>query len=65
VPASVSFDAKAITVVANLYTGCNAGRREAEVFSQTASAFAQHDDVLFLTSLKVVAPVDFNTSFDV
>ena len=42
-----------ILVIANHYIGCNAGRREANVFSLTASTLhAAHPNVHFITSLK-------------
>lgn len=42
-----------IVVIANHYVGCNAGRREANVFSYTSTMIAaNHPNVIFLSSLK-------------
>jgi hypothetical protein len=42
-----------ITIVANVYTGCNAGRRESFQYAQTATSLSEESgNVIFLASLK-------------
>ena len=48
-----SVSTRYITVVANHYTGCNAGRREAMIYAAHAEAIAaKHPNVIYLASLK-------------
>jgi hypothetical protein len=42
-----------ITVVANVFTGCNAGRRESFQYAQTATSLSEeYENTIFLASLK-------------
>lgn len=48
------FKGKAATVIANFYTGCNAGRRESGIFAHVAQKYYDlyQDKVMFVQSLK-------------